>query len=220
MLVRDVPELLVLHTLRLTGVAQPEVLRQRIRAADPELETELQRLAAAGLVDHHAGTLPGWSLTPAGREKAEAHLAAELDSLDARPLLEDAHARFVDLNRSVLAVCTDWQIVAGSDPMVLNDHRDPDYDRAVLDRLGDHHTEALELLDSVIAVLVRFATYPERLGAALARARAGGVDWVTKPMIDSYHTVWFELHEDLLATLGRRRAEDSDDERTEQGERT
>ena len=21
-------------------------------------------------------------------------------------------------------------------------------------------------------------------------------------MIDSYHTVWFELHEDLLATLG------------------
>ena len=25
---------------------------------------------------------------------------------------------------------------------------------------------------------------------------------MTKPMIDSYHSVWFELHEDLLATLG------------------
>ena len=25
-------------------------------------------------------------------------------------------------------------------------------------------------------------------------------------MIDSYHTVWFELHEDLLATLGLERA--------------
>jgi hypothetical protein len=25
-------------------------------------------------------------------------------------------------------------------------------------------------------------------------------------MIESYHTVWFELHEDLLATLGIQRA--------------
>ena len=31
---------------------------------------------------------------------------------------------------------------------------------------------------------------------------AGDTDWFTKPMIPSYHTVWFELHEDLLATLG------------------
>jgi len=29
-------------------------------------------------------------------------------------------------------------------------------------------------------------------------------------VIDSYHTVWFELHEDLLATLGRRRGDDVD----------
>ena len=28
--------------------------------------------------------------------------------------------------------------------------------------------------------------------------RAGDSDWFTKPMIASYHTVWFELHEDLL----------------------
>jgi hypothetical protein len=27
-------------------------------------------------------------------------------------------------------------------------------------------------------------------------------------MIDSYHTVWFELHEDLLATLGRQRSQE------------
>jgi hypothetical protein len=31
---------------------------------------------------------------------------------------------------------------------------------------------------------------------------SGDRDWFTKPTIDSYHTVWFELHEDLLATLG------------------
>jgi hypothetical protein len=32
-------------------------------------------------------------------------------------------------------------------------------------------------------------------------------------MIDSYHTIWFELHDDLLATLGLERA----DERRRQG---
>ena len=54
--------------------------------------------------------------------------------------------------------------------------------------------------------LARFGGYRGRLSNALARAREGGVDWVTRPVIDSYHTVWFELHEDLLATLGRTRS--------------
>ena len=36
--------------------------------------------------------------------------------------------------------------------------------------------------------------------------RCGEGDWFDKPLTDSYHTVWFELHEDLLATLGLERA--------------
>jgi hypothetical protein len=39
--------------------------------------------------------------------------------------------------------------------------------------------------------------------------RAGEGDWFTSPLVDSYHTVWFELHEDLLATLGLERAEEA-----------
>jgi hypothetical protein len=34
---------------------------------------------------------------------------------------------------------------------------------------------------------------------------AGDHDWFTKPMHPSYHSSWFELHEDLLVTLGRER---------------
>ncbi len=37
----------------------------------------------------------------------------------------------------------------------------------------------------------------------------GERDWFTKPTIDSYHSVWFELHEDLLATLGLERAKEA-----------
>ena len=44
--------------------------------------------------------------------------------------------------------------------------------------------------------------YGSRLSSALAKVQGGDGDWFTKPTIDSYHTVWFELHENLLATLG------------------
>jgi hypothetical protein len=48
---------------------------------------------------------------------------------------------------------------------------------------------------------VRFGRYRVRLSDALARARSGAGGYVTEEMA-SYHSVWFQLHEDLLATLG------------------
>ena len=50
-------------------------------------------------------------------------------------------------------------------------------------------------------VLMRFGLYGTRLTAALERALAGNTAYVTDTL-DSYHTVWFQLHEDLLVTLG------------------
>jgi hypothetical protein len=57
--------------------------------------------------------------------------------------------------------------------------------------------------------LRRFANYGPRLTTALERVRSGDIDWFTKPMIASYHTIWFELHEDLLATLGIERGQEA-----------
>jgi hypothetical protein len=62
------------------------------------------------------------------------------------------------------------------------------------------------------ALLDRFGRYEDRLSAAVARVEAGDHDWFTKPLIDSYHTVWFELHEDLLSTLGKERASEENRE--------
>ena len=49
--------------------------------------------------------------------------------------------------------------------------------------------------------MLRFQRYRVRLTDALARARSGALEYVTDDLA-SYHTVWFQLHEDLLATLG------------------
>jgi hypothetical protein len=49
--------------------------------------------------------------------------------------------------------------------------------------------------------LPRFTRYRVRLTDALTRVRAGAHGYVTDDL-ESYHVVWFQLHEDLLATLG------------------
>ncbi|MDO5500035.1 MAG: transcriptional regulator, partial [Propionibacteriaceae bacterium] len=54
------------------------------------------------------------------------------------------------------------------------------------------------------AVLDRFGDYGPRLSEAMDRALAGQSDYVAEHP-DSFHTVWFQLHEDLLLTLGRPR---------------
>jgi hypothetical protein len=59
-------------------------------------------------------------------------------------------------------------------------------------------------------IMERFARYGSRLTEARARAEAGEHAWLTGALIDSYHTVWFELHEDLLATLGIAREREGD----------
>ena len=52
------------------------------------------------------------------------------------------------------------------------------------------------------AALERFSGYSERYSAALAKVDRGERAWVDQARADSCHTVWMELHEDLLATLG------------------
>ncbi|MBV9819707.1 MAG: hypothetical protein JOZ07_15350 [Solirubrobacterales bacterium] len=44
-----------------------------------------------------------------------------------------------------------------------------------------------------------------RRQAALDKVRDGDLDWMAKPTIDSYHAVWFELHEALLQSQGLER---------------
>jgi len=69
--------------------------------------------------------------------------------------------------------------------------------------------ELARLLGELADSLPRFGDYQEKFSAALARARAGQVQWVAGVGLLSCHTVWMQLHEDLLSTLGISRAAES-----------
>jgi hypothetical protein len=111
---------------------------------------------------------------------------------------------FLPLNRAVLQVCTDWQVRPGG---ALNDHEDAAYDWSVIGRLEALDDRAGPLLGRLGHVEDRFARYRDRLRNARRRVADGERDWLTSPRVESYHTVWMELHEDLLAALGLAREE-------------
>ena len=78
----------------------------------------------------------------------------------------------------------------------------------MLESLAVLFVEVEPVLARLAAAQPRFARYQPRLVAAHARVTAGQHDWLLRPTQDSVHTVWFELHEHLLASLGRSRSEE------------
>lgn len=65
------------------------------------------------------------------------------------------------------------------------------------------------VLTAAAGPLPRLGTYTTRLCAALAKIHAGDVSWFTRPIVDSYHTVWFELHEELIGAAGLTRGDEA-----------
>jgi len=90
---------------------------------------------------------------------------------------------------------------------VPNDHSDADYDHKIIDQLGALHERAERPLAKFTDLDPRLGRYPRRLDSAYDKVLAGDQDFVSGAKVDSYHTVWFELHEDLLRMLGRQREE-------------
>lgn len=202
--------LLVLHGVRLKGVAPVGVVGETVDVGTAVVAEQLRELAAAGLVVEREGLLSGWQLTPSGRAENERLLAEELDATGARPDAERAYRRFRSLNAGVLDACSRWQVRELAGRLVRNDHSDAAYDEKVLNDLDDALTDGdLPLFRRLPEALGRFGRYRPALESALDRARAGEGDYVTKPVFPSFHTLWFELHEDLLATLGLDRASET-----------
>jgi hypothetical protein len=202
------PGLLVLHAVRLRGMAGHRTVARRF-GLDPAVADEL-------LGDHEAygwvtwsefaGT-GGWSLTDRGRAENERQLAAELrDVPGGAATLGRVHDAFLPLNARLQQACTNWQMrPAPGDPLATNDHRDAAWDARVLRELAALAEALTAPAGKLSATLDRFRGYDTRFAAAVARAAGGDMTAVDGSGGDSCHTVWFELHEDLIATLGLRR---------------
>jgi hypothetical protein len=191
-------ELAVLQAVRLKGRVSRDDLAATL---GDDVGPTVDALVEAGLLADG----PALRLTPEGRARLEELLRDERQNLDTSAMLR-AYAEFRSVNPEFKALVTDWQLKDGQP----NAHDDPDYDAAVLARLDEVHHRVTPIVDAFSAELPRLGRYRAKLQTALDRVRAGETMWLSRPLIDSYHTVWFELHEELILAAGlTREAEDA-----------
>ncbi|CRK58220.1 hypothetical protein [Alloactinosynnema sp. L-07] len=197
----DRTTLSVLHFLRCAGFTIPLRITQATGLTESTVESTLIDLGVAGFVTKTPGEFGGWGLTPAGTAEDARLIADELDRAGAREAVTATFAAFMVLNPEALDLCSAWQMRSVDGTMLPNDHSAADYDARVMGLFADFHERAATVCAELSAALPRFDHYHRRLTDALDRAKGGDIDYVTDNT-NSYHTVWFQLHEDLLVTLG------------------
>lgn len=203
----------VLHRIRLAGMADAATVAHAEGLTLAEVEAVLETGSGNGLVKRGRGVRPGWILTAEGRVLGEKLLDHQLECdrsgewtvPNRRTTVGRAYEQFIPLNAELLLLCTRWQ-VKQDNPVVLNDHSDQSYDQKIIAELGGIQEQVTPVCRMLTEAHGRFGRYENRLDHALRQVESGQVEWLTKPTMDSYHTIWFELHEDLLATLGLDRA--------------
>lgn len=191
----------LLQTLRLKGRASAEAIAAALNEDPVSVAAGLGELAGAGCAE--LGPREAYKLTPAGRDALGAQLGVERAGVDTSQVRVHYDA-FCRHNETFKEVMTAWQL---KDPSTPNDHTDAAYDDGVVARLGEIHQAVVPVIEAAVAPVPRLgAAYPRRLETAWRVVAGGDRSWIAKPLADSYHTVWFELHEELIGLAGLTRA--------------
>jgi hypothetical protein len=195
---------LVLHALAVKKHADVLALGEFTGLTQAEVTHLLAGAAASGRVVAAQGK---YVLTPLARLALDGQYTREYADLRANAAFVQAYTSFEQINIQLKSLITDWQTIEVGGARVANDHSDASYDMRIIDRLGNLHERARKILAQLVNGLPRFDYYRRNLTAALEKAEDGRPEWVSDARLPSYHTLWFELHEDLLRILGRRRVE-------------
>lgn len=195
---------LVLHGVAIKRHAGPEAIAGLIGLPASAVEAELGRAVATGRV---IAANDAYMLSPLTRVALDARYPRHFGALRDDTDFNTAYLAFERVNKVLKQVITDWQTITLQGQQMANDHSDKAHDEAVIDRLGEVHEQVEPILARLSAKLPRLRIYSDKLLSALEKSEDGDHEWVSDIRRDSYHTVWFELHEDLLRIMGQEREE-------------
>lgn len=199
---RSDPLFLAVHGLAVKKTGTAGEVATLMNADETAMSAALDQAIAQGFAmtnaDKHV-------VTAAGRDWLVEIYPALCASLRRDAGFGAAYERFEVINRQLLTLMTRWQTIEIGGSPVPNDHSDPDYDERVIDELDALHERAAPILNAFAGFEARLAVYADLLEAAYDRVLDGDVDYMSGVRVPSYHTVWFEMHEDLLRLLGRER---------------
>lgn len=156
------------------------------------VEATLAELAASGLVTTDGLVI----LTAAGTALLESAYARDRQKLrdpDRAGLLSD----FRPLGRELKQLARRWQDAESKD--------DWDERLACVVTLAGLHYRTHSFISKYEKSLPRLKEYRERFARAHRLIQEGNTEYMVSATLDSYHTIWFQLHEDLLRVLQRDR---------------
>lgn len=197
-----IDELTLLRIVAIKGRVLADAVAASLDDEPAALREALDGLVDAGLVK---STPMGYRITPIGRARCTELVNAEHQATD-QSAVTDVYESFCEHNKELKAIITDWQTRGTDEP---NDHSDEDYDRGVIARLLALHEDVVPLVNQIAQAAPRLRHYRPRLQRAASAVSAGDRTFVSRPILDSYHTVWFELHEDLIGLAGLTRASEA-----------
>jgi pyruvate,orthophosphate dikinase len=189
-----VDELAVMRAMRLKGRATIDQLAAATGLARERLASTVDALLSDGQAREVGGAV---MLLPAAKERLEALLDEERRGIDGGAV-RGIYDEFTPVNQDFKALAAEWQLRDGEP----NDHADAVYDQSVLDQLPDIHRRLMPLVERMAGLVARLRPFHVRFEHALRRVQAGEHEWFLKPLLDSYHTVWFEFHEELIGLAG------------------
>lgn len=191
--------------LRLKGIAAADAIAEASQADADAVAAALATMVEAG---HAQETPRGYRLMPEGRDWCDGLLDEERKDVDV-PAMNALYERFCDHNDTFKQLVTDWQVKMVDGEQAMNDHDDADYDAAIFRRLGELDSVVTPVFADAAALAPRIAPYLGRFASALAAIQGGDSSFLAHPLKDSYHTVWFEMHEELILLCGRNRADEA-----------
>jgi hypothetical protein len=179
-------ELAPLHVTRVKGVL-------RFDSRKPDCPNMRELVLRGLLVEGHAG----YALTAKGSTRHEELLREFYRGRDLAGV-ETQYTVFAKANPLVEDACVTWQLSP----------RDSNAARAAHHALADLLDSVRPALKAMGEAVTHLDCYPDRLDDALRAVDSGDTRCLTSPLVDSFHQVWSELHQDLLITLGRERDPD------------
>ena len=178
-----------LQTLRLKGRSQGAGLAAALGLDEGAAAVALESLESEGLISSGGGF---YGLSEEGEIRRLAALDAERASVEAE-VLEVLYAEFLQVDADFKRLVTQAQLGDASTENVFLE-------------LAALHEPFRELVSRVMDLVPRLVRYGPRFDMAFEQLRVGDRRYLASPLVDSYHTLWFELHEELIQLSGRTRA--------------
>lgn len=197
-------EFLVLDYLDIFKIADEPTIRDDLIFDLNKLSYTIRSLLEMGLIEQFFGEQ--WKITSKGENVVSEERKVLLEKCEQKDRFIKYCGEFEVLNKEFKELVSRWQMKEEDGVLVPNDHKDPEYDFAIIEKMGIIHERNKDLIRKISDIFPFYKRFINRFEKAYERLTNGEFGYMDRAR-ESYHNIWFELHESLLKFSGTSRIE-------------